>query len=179
MISYWTTTSWIENIHLSYLKESLNNEDISQKAIKLVKKTTQKFSNSTVGLALKRYTIWYKEASVDLIQYSITNISNFLVKMSDEGLLYNTIALYHSAISEVYDLIDSLRVGYHPSIAKIILSIYKNNSSPPPPEDAINIILVLEYITLLDTNKEMLMINLLRKTAFLLAITSATRHSNL
>ncbi|CAG8796740.1 14842_t:CDS:2, partial [Cetraspora pellucida] len=65
-------------------KEILAKKDLLPEAIILVKKTTQRSSNITIGSAFKKWNIWCKETFVNPIQCFIKNIANFLVKICDK-----------------------------------------------------------------------------------------------
>ncbi|CAG8508626.1 22783_t:CDS:2 [Gigaspora rosea] len=58
--------------------------------------------------------------------------------------LYNTIAVYKSAISEVYEYIDNLPVRWNQDIAKIMLGIFRSN--PPAESGVIYMTLLLPWI---------------------------------
>ncbi|CAG8835858.1 1188_t:CDS:2, partial [Gigaspora margarita] len=102
-------------------------------------------------------------------------ITDFLVDMSNESMVYNTIVTFYSEISEIHKFIDGSKEDLHPFVAKVMVTIYKKKSLPSLTEDAIDLIPALNHIMSMGANESILIIQLFRKTVFLLAITSATK----
>jgi hypothetical protein len=96
-----------------------------------------------------------------------------------QGKSYNTIAAYRSAISEIHDKIDNVSVGSHPDITKAMQAIRLENPPPSKSDDPINITPSLDHIVNLGDNVSMSIRDLSVKTAFLLALVSACRPSDL
>ncbi|CAG8818563.1 16272_t:CDS:2, partial [Racocetra persica] len=143
-----SSQSQVEYVHLSYLWKNFKKKGFLDKAVKLLKEATMETSNTTI---------------------------KFFVDIYKKELAYNTIARYHTAISEVHNPIDGNRIGYHPDIARTIISIYKKNPPPDAPDEVIDIVLYLDYIISLGDNDTMSILNLQKKTAFLLTLTSASK----
>jgi hypothetical protein len=99
--------------------------------------------------------------------------------MNFKGLSYNTIAGYRTAISEIHDHVDGSSIGSHPDISRMMQSIYTDNPPPIRTDEPIDIIPSLEYITALGNNISMSIRDLCIKTAFLLALVTASRPSDL
>ncbi|CAG8615206.1 7859_t:CDS:2, partial [Cetraspora pellucida] len=150
-----TSQLQIENIHMLYLGQSLQKKGFLEKAINLVKETVSRLSNATIGSSLRKYVV------------------------CNEKLVYNMITIYKTVISEAYEPINNMHIGNHLAIARIMLAIYKKNLLFSLSEEAIDIITCFNHIIAMDSNKEMLMISLLKKTIFLISITFIARLNDL
>ncbi|CAG8809413.1 38859_t:CDS:2, partial [Gigaspora margarita] len=82
-------------------------------------------------------------------------------------------------ISKVHEYIDNLLVGQNQDIAKLMLGIFRSNPSAESGDDIYNIIPSLDFIISLGDNSWMLLITLAKKTAFLCALSSASKPSDL
>ncbi|CAG8776292.1 4627_t:CDS:2, partial [Gigaspora margarita] len=88
--------------------------------------------------------------------WSSANIMQFLTTKANERKSYNTIAAYRSAIS-----------------------IFRSNPPAESGDDIYDITLFLDFIVSLEDNSRLPLIGLAKKTAFLCALLSASRPSNL
>ncbi|CAG8632219.1 13777_t:CDS:2, partial [Dentiscutata heterogama] len=147
--------SKIEDIRMSYLRQRLTKKGFSQEAVELVESTTERSSNNTIGSALRKWTLWCEESDIDPIQCSVNHVVDFLTEMSNRGMATSPFC--------GYDYVSNIQ----------------KESTFTPPEDTIDIIPCLEHITAMGNNNKMLIIKLIKKTAFLLTITSAARPSDL
>ncbi|CAG8792555.1 628_t:CDS:1, partial [Racocetra persica] len=66
----------------------------------------------------------------------------------------------------------------HLDIAKFMIALRKINPPPPPPNDVINIGPSLDFLTSLEHNNDMPILDLLHKTVFFIALESACRPSD-
>src|SRR5687767_2896928 len=99
--------------------------------------------------------------------------------MLTKGLASNTITGYRSAISEYYDHVDGSPIGSHPDVSKAIQAIFIKNPPPVHANEPIDLTPFLDYIRNLGENEEMTIRNLSIKTAFLLALVTACRPSDI
>jgi hypothetical protein len=99
--------------------------------------------------------------------------------MHEKGLAYNTICGYRSAISEVHEHIDGAPIGSHPDVSRTLQAIGIQNPPPNHSDDPIDIGPSLDYIRELGDNDIMSIRDLTIKTAFLLALVTASRPSDL
>ncbi|CAG8803548.1 16415_t:CDS:1 [Gigaspora margarita] len=144
-----------------------------------MEETLNKSSNITVGSAINKWYIWCNKKNTDPIQCPIKNIIKFLNDMYSQQKVYNTIASYRLAISEIHNYSNGYPIGRYPDIVKFMIAIRKSNPSPSAPNDPIDIILALDFIISIGSNENMYILNLLQKTAFLIALESASRPSDL
>ncbi|CAG8504641.1 9929_t:CDS:2 [Gigaspora rosea] len=116
----WRTAAWF----------SLRKKNFSSKIIEMVEKSTNKSLNNTVRSAIKKWNVWCNKHDMNPICCPINSIVEFLKDMNNESKSYNTIAGYHSAISEVHDEINNVKVERYPDVAKIMYAIGKINHPP-------------------------------------------------
>ncbi|CAG8738386.1 43329_t:CDS:2 [Gigaspora margarita] len=152
---------------------------LPQQAINLYCKALDPNSTNTVSSNIRAWTAWCTEHTKDPIHYPLEDIMKFLTTKANEGKSYNTIAAYRLTISEDYKYIDNLPVGQNQDIAKLMLGIFRSN---PPAESSDNIYDItpsLDFIVSLGDNSQLLLITLAKKTAFLCALLSTSRPSDL
>jgi len=99
--------------------------------------------------------------------------------MLSNELSFNTIAGYKTAISEIHDRVDGCAIGSHLDIARMMHAIHYENPLPAKSDDPIDIIPSLDFIKGLGDNSSMTIRDLSIKTAFLLALVTASRPSDL
>ena len=116
---------------------------------------------------------------VDPITCDINSICEFFADKLEEGKAANTIAGYRSAISEIHDLVDGQTIGNHPDVSRAIIAVRKENPATSIGPDIVDISPSLEYIDTLGNNESMQLKDLSVKTAFLMALVTASRPSDL
>ena len=116
---------------------------------------------------------------MDPVTCNINSICEFFAAKLGEGKSANTIAGYRSAISEIHDHVDGRSIGNHPDISRAINAVRKEHPPPTPSNDIIDITASFEYIKSLGDNESMTLKNLSAKTAFLVALVTASRPSDL
>ena len=106
-------------------------------------------------------------------------MTEFLTGLFEQGLEYSTINGYRSAISAIHPPIDGHSVGKHPIITQIMAGVF--NERPPVPKytDTWDVAQVLTYLKSKGSNNTMDTKDLTHKLAMLLAVTSASRASEL
>ena len=92
---------------------------------------------------------------------------------------FNTIAGFRSAISSYHDPIDGVAIGKHPRVSALITGVY-NNRMPKPRYTLIwDVEIVLQYLSNLHSEKGLSDKLLTFKLTMLLALTAATRASEI
>ena len=119
------------------------------------------------------------ERKADPFHAPLDLILNFLVGKKAEGLAYNTVAGYKSAISAYHAGINGAPIGQHQLVKRLLTGVY--NECPPKPKytGTWDVQQVLNYIEELGPNNELDDGTLTHKLAMLLAITTAGRASDL
>ncbi|CAG8823075.1 34265_t:CDS:2, partial [Gigaspora margarita] len=169
----------MEDVCLLNIRTKLQAKKFLEEVIKKIQEATNKSSNATIGSSINKWCVWCYERSIDPIQGLLENIIEFLNNMSNQNKVFNIIASYRTAISKIYNHIDGYQVGRHPEIAKFMIAICKINPSPSPLDNGLDILPSLNFIVSLDANDSMSILDLSWKTAFLIALGTASRPSNL
>lgn len=106
-------------------------------------------------------------------------ILNYLTERKLEGLSYNTINGYRSAISAYHQGFGETSAGQHPLVRRLLMGIY--NEHPPTPKytSTWDVEQVLDFLEQEGPDSQLDDGQLTRKLAMLLALTSAGRASDL
>src|SRR6266496_2449215 len=99
--------------------------------------------------------------------------------MLSRGYSFNTIAGFRTAISEMHENVNGKPIGSHPDIARVIQAIHTEKPPSTPSDDPIDLTPSLDYIKELGNNNDMSIRDLSIKAAFLLALVTASRPSDL
>jgi hypothetical protein len=169
----------VENTRLQNFRARYQNKGFSEKSINLLLSTMETNSTKTVSSNLRVWLSWCRTNTVDPIVCNLNHICEFFADMLKEGKSYNTISGYRSAISEIHDHVEGVPIGQHPDISKAILAIFRENPPNLPLNNLMDISPSLTYITSLGDNLLMTIRDLTIKTAFLVALVSASRPSDL
>ncbi|GBC31876.1 hypothetical protein GLOIN_2v1786700 [Rhizophagus irregularis DAOM 181602=DAOM 197198] len=174
-----TSQSTVETARLQYFQTRNKDKGFSDKTINLLSSSVDNRSSRTVSSAIRVWEHWCDSQHIDPVTCPINKICEFFSDMLTFGKSYNTIAGYRSAISEMHERIDNFSIGTHPDILKAMQAIRINKPPTSKSDDAIDIIPSLEFIVSLGDNSTMSIRELTCKTAFLLALISACRPSDL
>ncbi|CAB4379709.1 unnamed protein product [Rhizophagus irregularis] len=174
-----TSQSTVETARLQYIWTRNKDKGFLDKTINLLSSSVDNRSSRTVSSAIRVWEHWCDSQHVDPVTCPINKICEFFSDMLTFGKSYNTIAGYRSAISEIHEQIDNFSIGTHPDILKAMQAIRIDKPPTSKSNDAINIIPSLEFIVSLGDNSTMSIRELTCKTAFLLALISACRLSDL
>ena len=115
-------------------------------------------------------------------------IAGFLARQLKRGLEYSTINTYRSAMSAFHPSIAGIPVGQHPRIKQLLKGVFNRAScsrgssiEPPAPKYLVtwNVDIVLKYLKNMGPNTGLNIKQLSLKLAMLMALTSASRGSEL
>ena len=136
-------------------------------------------TEKTYSSAWRKWTCWCCEQQVNPLSASLDSVVNFLASQFEAGLEYHTLNIYRSALSATHPQIQDFNVGEHPLVVQLLKGIF--NSRPPVPRytSTWDVSKVTSYLEGLGSNEQLSLKQLSRKLAFLLAITSAERGSEL
>ena len=114
-----------------------------------------------------------------MLRYKWNIYVEFLAAIFKQGLEYNTINGYRSAISAYHVHINNKPVGEHPEVSRLMRGV--SNERPPQPRycSTWDINTVLKYIQSMGPNANLSNRDISIKTAILLAITSSHRGKEL
>jgi len=159
---------------LDSLREKLASEGISKRASDLITGSRRESSLSHYESSWGKFSSWCSGRKTDPFRSSLNYVLEFLAHLFEEGLEYNTIAGYRSAISAFHDPIEGLSLGDNPRVSALMKGVF--NKRPPKPRYMFiwDVQKVLEYLGSLNSEKitnKLLTI----KLTLLLALTSASR----
>ena len=116
---------------------------------------------------------------IDPFHCSLTYILDFLAELYTSGLAYRTINCHRSALSAYHDSFDGFPIGQHPRVKSLMTGIFNNRPSQPRYTFIWDVEQVLNYVRALKPNEELSNKDLTLKTTILLALTAASRSSEL
>ena len=164
---------------LANLRRSGGPPEFSETAAELYRGSWRAGTEAAYDTAWKRWSSWCYSREVNPVQATVAHIGNFLSTEYELGKAYNTINGYRSAISARHPNVDGMPAGRHPDIVRVMGGIF--NKRPPVPRyvDTWEVDKVLETIKALGANDSMDMKCLTSKLAMLMALSSASRGSEL
>jgi hypothetical protein len=109
----------------------------------------------------------------------VENILNFLAEGVSEGLAYNTLNGYRSAISAYHRGFEGTPAGQHPQVKRLLMGVYQDCPPVPKYTTTWDVEQVLTHMEGWGQNEELDDSHLTHKTAMLLALASAGRSSDL
>ena len=171
--------SSMETSRMQYFRSRYQDKGFSQKTIDLLSPAVDNRSSRTVSSAIRIWENWCSSQQINPVTCDLNSICEFFSDMFSQGKSYNTIAGYRSAISEIHDFVDNISIGSHPDIIKAMLAMRIDRPPATKTDETINITPSLDYIINLGDNFLMSIKDLTCKTAFLMALVSACRPSDL
>ncbi|CAG8846839.1 12315_t:CDS:1, partial [Gigaspora margarita] len=147
------------------------------------KKSYQTIRNAnlskTISSNIKQWISLCSKKQTDPITCPLNNIIEFFEDQIKKEKAYNTIAGYRLAISEIHDWINLLPVSSHLTFITAMKSVYNTNLPNSQDDNMVDLTPAFDKIRSFGDNNTMSISCLLQKVAFLLAITTASRPSDL
>ena len=143
----------------------------------MVLKSWRSKTNKSYDSLFGRWSCWCDRRDSDPFSGPVSEVTNFLAELHENGFQYNSINTYRSAISSVHWKIEGVSVGQHPTITRPLKGVYHDIHVPPVPRyiSTWNVQQVLDYIKALGDSSLLPLRLQSWKTAFLLAITRLSR----
>lgn len=101
----------------------------SQKVSKLLSASWRSGTQRDYSGKFRQFSRWCHQKQIDIYSASLIDCAEFLTHLFHKGLKYRTIAGYRSMLSSVLQPINSIPVGQHPYIIRLLKGIF--NSRPP------------------------------------------------
>ena len=154
-----------------------NLGSVSDDAFNLISNGWRKSSNDRYERAWEAFSRFLRSHNVPVDSVSIGNVVDYLSLLYRKNLSYSTINLHRSAISMTLPLLNALPIGQHPLVTRLMKGVH--NKRPPtrrlfPSWNAGSVIQMFK-----DWSSPHSLHNQIRKTAFLLAMASTRRPSEL
>ena len=165
---------------LESYRETLVKSGISELAADLTVNSKRQSSSVSYNLFCKTWSSWCYRKQIDPFRCPINYVLDFLACLYEKGYAYRSIKCYRSAISSFHEKIEGLPVGQHPEVCTLLTGVF--NLRPPQPRysSTWDVQIVLEFMKNNWTDNESLPNkNLTLKLTMLLALTSASRASNI
>lgn len=154
-------------------------QGLSEEAADLATKAWRKGTRSAYNSAWAKWSSWCTERSIDPVSCSVNKIADFLTGMFWDGYQYNTINLHRSAISALHDEVDGTPIGQNQLIKKILTGVFQENPPKPKYTTTWDVNVVLQHIKNLGPNDTLSDDTLTHKLAMLIALTTASRASEI
>ncbi|KAL5013208.1 hypothetical protein ScPMuIL_007478, partial [Solemya velum] len=166
---------------MAVIDGQLRSKGFSRNARELLAASWRKGTQKDYSVKFRNFASWCCERKVDPYTASIVQIIDFLTDLFQKGRQYRTVAGYRSMLSSVLPPVNNIPVGQHPYIVCLIKGVF--NSRPPQvklvPEWDLDKVLKTLKRAPYEPIKSARLKYLGRKTAFLFAITSFRRCSDL
>ena len=152
-------------------------KDISKETFELMSAAWRKGTEKSYSSAWKCWSSWCSQRGCNPLSPSIGQILQFLTEEFQKGKQYSTINSYRSALSATLPTMDGYPVGQHPLVCRLLQGVF--NKRPPAPryQNVWNVSIVIAHICKLPTDLPLK--DLTKKLAMLLALTNASRSSDL
>ena len=85
----------------------------------------------TIPISKNGYAGMCSARGSDPISGPVSEVANFLADLHEEGYQSSSLNVFRSAISSVYDKMDSVEVGKHPTISHLLKGAF--HERPPLP----------------------------------------------
>ena len=169
----------LETSGMDGLRKKMATEGLSKRAADLITSSRRPGTISNYESSWRKWSSWCTGREVDPFQCPLRNILDYLAELFELGLSYRTINSHRSAISAYHVQIDGISVGKHPQVCALITGVFNNN--PPQPRYTFiwDVDVVLFYMKALPNNTALSDKLLTMKLTMLLALTAASRGSEL
>ncbi|CAG8783842.1 13963_t:CDS:1, partial [Acaulospora morrowiae] len=170
--------SKMEDLRSNCIRKSLTDQGFSKQAAELYMAAYDSRTAKKMSTAARKWFNWCAEQDIDPTKCALPRVADFL-NLLQENYAYNTIASYRTAISDIHEWIEGKPVGAHPMITKIMRGLYNINPPKHNSSEVVDVFPSMEFLESLGKNNEMPIIQLAKKTAFLIALTTGSRPSDI
>ena len=110
---------------------------------------------------------------------TVVSLCNFLSYLVTKGLSYASVASHRAALTTFFDQLGASEMGADSRVARFMKGLFRKNPPKPRYAETWDVNTVLDYITSLGNNSALSLKELTLKLAFLLAVCSPKRVSEL
>lgn len=122
---------------------------------------------------------WCRQRHSDPLSNDLNSILQFLAEAYLKGKSYSSVNILRSMLSVTLEQTDGKGVGSHPLIVRLMKGIFLNNPPKPRYVATWNVDGVLSFVSDLGNNASLSLLNLSKKLAFLLSLSTFARVSEL
>ena len=169
---------------LAIVQQSMQEEGFSEKVSETASLSNRESTRSLYDSRFSKFQEWCQSRQRSLGDMTIQEIAEYFLYLFDQGLQVNTIMGYRSAVSSALGHFSGFTVGSHPVITKLIASFKIQRPVARSYFPAWDLNIVLDVLRkapfeppLFGTVAEK--VHTTQKTAFLLALASANRASEI
>ena len=157
----------------------LHAEGVSEDSAALITNARRSGTNAHYESAWRKWHSWYSHRQVDPIKCSVNKILQFLTEYFNMGYEHSTIAGFRSAISAYHDSINGIPIGKEPRISVLLAGVYNIRPRQPRYTFIWDVKKVIDFLATLNSPRELNSKDLTLKLTMLLALTSATKASEI
>ena len=150
---------------------------MSDESFRLITGSWRKSSSARYDAAWSSFKDFLSTKRLPLDQVNLTAVSDYLTHLFNKGLAYRTICLHRSVLSVTLPHVDGDAIGEHPIICRLIKGIFHRR--PPHRRVFQSWDVGKAFNVFSDWSSPLTLKQLQRKTAFLLAMATAKRPSEL
>ena len=113
------------------LRQGFSSQGFSERVTELFLQSWRSNTHSAYNSAWSKWCGWCSGRHINPLSASLGNILEFLADQFDLGLQYRSLNTLRSAISNSHTQIDSVNVGSHPIVSRLLKGMF--NARPPTP----------------------------------------------
>ena len=164
---------------MAYFRGFLSDSGISKEVEDLLSASWRKGTHKNYDSAWRKWEEWCISKHVSPISASLNDVLSFLTAQFHAGHGYRSLNVYRSAISSIHPKIDGYDVGSHPLVCRLLKGVFNKRSPLPKYHSTWSTESVITYIRSMGPNDSLSVKHLTHKLAILLALTTASRSSDL
>ena len=160
------------------LRQGFSSQGFSERVTELLLQSWRSNTHSAYNSAWSKWCGWCSGRHINPLSASLGIILEFLADQFDLGLQYRSLNTLRSAISNSHSQIDSVNVGSHPIVSRLLKGMF--NARPPAPRysGSWDVAIVVEYLRSCPS-ESLSILELGKKVVTLMALANASRCSDL
>ena len=131
---------------MACLRQDFSSQGFSKRVTELLLQSWRSNTHAAYNSAWSKWCRWCFGRNTDPLSASLGSILEFLADQFDLGLQYRSLNTLRSAISTSHAQIDSVNVGSHPVVSRLLRGMF--NARPPAPRysESWNVAMVVQYL---------------------------------
>ena len=163
---------------MACLRQGFLSQDFSERVTELLLQSWRSNTHSAYNSAWSKWCGWCSGRHINPLSASLGNILEFLADQFDLGLQYCFLNTLRSAISNSHSQIDSVNVGSHPIVSRLLKGMFIARPPAPRYSGSWDVAIVVEYLRSCPS-ESLLILELGKKVVTLMALANASRCSDL
>ena len=164
---------------VAHLRQRFLGRGISEEASKLMLSSWRSKSAQSYDSHFRKWASWCAERGCDPISGPASEVANFLAELFHQGYQSRFLNAFRSAISSVHNQVDSVAVGQHPTICRLLKGAFHERPPLPRYTATWNVQTVLQYLEGMGPTPTLSLKFLTFKLVMLLALTRPSRSADL